>query len=51
MIDHKDGLKGQKLPAQGIALGVKQNNNVALKGQKLWLSMLLPFQGDYRCHT
>ena len=30
----KSGLKGQQQLAQGNALGVKQNGNVALKGQK-----------------
>ena len=41
------GLKGQQLSAQGNALGTRHASNVALKGQKLWLSMLLPFQGDF----
>ena len=40
-------LKGQKLLAQGIALGLKQIQKVALKGQKLSISKLLPFQGDF----
>ena len=44
------GLKGQQLSAQGNALGTRHACNVALKGQELWLSMLLPFQGDF-CHN
>ena len=40
-------LKGQKLLAQGIALGNVGKNKVALKGQKLSISKLLPFQGDF----
>ena len=42
----KDGLKAQKLLAQGIALGYYRRKPVALKGQKLWIWKLLPFQGD-----
>ena len=42
----KDGLKAQKLLAQGIALGYYRRKPVALKGQKLSNSKLLPFQGD-----
>ncbi|WP_228119544.1 hypothetical protein, partial [Segatella copri] len=42
-------LKGQKLLAQGIALGFRTDtkSKVALKGQKLSNSKLLPFQGDF----
>ena len=43
----EDGLKAQKLLAQGSALGNVGNNKVALKGQKLLISKLLPFQGDF----
>ena len=43
----KYGLKAQKLLAQGIALGNVGKNKVALKGQKLSISKLLPFQGDF----
>ena len=42
----KDGLKAQKLLAQGIALGNVGKKQNALKGQKLWIWKLLPFQGD-----
>ena len=42
----KDGLKAQKLLAQGIALGYVGKKQIALKGQKLWIWKLLPFQGD-----
>ena len=42
----EDGLKAQKLLAQGSALGNVGKNEVALKGQKLSISKLLPFQGD-----
>ena len=41
----EDGLKAQKLLAQGIALGICGCKPVALKGQKLSISKLLPFQG------
>ena len=41
----KDGLKAQKLLAQGIALGNVGKKQIALKGQKLWIWKLLPFQG------
>ena len=41
----EDGLKAQKLLAQGSALGNVGKNEVALKGQKLSISKLLPFQG------
>ena len=41
----KDGLKAQKLLAQGIALGNVGKKQIALKGQKLSNSKLLPFQG------
>ena len=43
---HPHALKGQKLLAQGIALGICGCKLVALKGQKLSISKLLPFQGD-----
>ena len=43
----EDGLKAQKLLAQGSALGNVAKNKVALKGQKLSISKLLPFQGDF----
>ena len=43
----EDGLKAQKLLAQGSALGNVGKNEVALKGQKLSISKLLPFQGDF----
>ncbi len=43
----EDGLKAQKLLAQGSALGNVGKNKVALKGQKLSISKLLPFQGDF----
>ena len=43
----EDGLKAQKLLAQGSALGNVAKNRVALKGQKLSISKLLPFQGDF----
>ena len=43
----EDGLKAQKLLAQGSALGKVGKNNVALKGPKLSISKLLPFQGDF----
>ena len=43
----KDGLKAQKLLAQGIALGNVGKKQIALKGQKLSNSKLLPFQGDF----
>ncbi len=43
----EDGLKAQKLLAQGSALGKVGKNEVALKGQKLSISKLLPFQGDF----
>ena len=43
----EDGLKAQKLLAQGSALGNVGKNKVALKGQKLSISNLLPFQGDF----
>ena len=33
------------------ALGTRHASNVALKGQKLWLSMLLPFRGDFCYNT
>ena len=39
----EDGLKAQKL----LALGNVGKNEVALKGQKLSISKLLPFQGDF----
>ena len=43
-------LKGQKLLAQGIALGNYEHKPVALKGQKLCILLnilkLLPLQGD-----
>ena len=42
----KNGLKTQKLLAQGIALGNVGKKQIALKGQKLSNSKLLPFQGD-----
>ena len=42
----KDGLKAQKLLAQGITLGNVGKKQIALKGQKLSNSKLLPFQGD-----
>ena len=42
----EDGLKAQKLLAQGSALGNVGKNKVALTGQKLSISKLLPFQGD-----
>ena len=42
----EDGLKAQKLLAQGTALGNVGKKQVALKGQKLSISKLLPFQGD-----
>ena len=42
----EDGLKAQKLLAQGIALGNIGKKQVALKRQKLSISKLLPFQGD-----
>ena len=44
---HPHALKGQKLLAQGIALGICGCKLVALKGQKLSISKLLPFQGDF----
>ena len=40
-------LKGQKLLAQGNALGILMDKKFALKGQKLSISKLLPFQGDF----
>ena len=40
----EDGLKAQKLLAQGSALGNVGKIKVALKGQKLSISKLLPFQ-------
>ena len=43
----EDGLKAQKLLAQGSALGNVGKIKVALKGQKLSISKLLPFQGDF----
>ena len=43
----KNGLKAQKLLAQGSALGNVGKKQVALKGQKLSISKLLPFQGDF----
>ena len=43
----KNGLKVPKLLAQGIALGNVGKNKAALKGQKLSISKLLPFQGDF----
>ena len=43
----EDGLKAQKLLAQGSALGNVGKNEVALKGQKLSISKLLPIQGDF----
>ena len=36
-----------KAPSQGSALGNVGKNEVALKGQKLSISKLLPFQGDF----
>ena len=42
----EDGLKAQKLLAQGTALGNVGKKQVAQKGQKLSISKLLPFQGD-----
>ena len=46
----KNGLKAQKLLAQGIALGNIGNQQGALKGQKLYVLSgvlkLLPLQGD-----
>ena len=46
----KNGLKAQKLLAQGIALGNVGNQQGALKGQKLYVLSgvlkLLPLQGD-----
>ena len=46
----KNGLKAQKLLAQGIALGNVGNQQGALKGQKLCILpgilKLLPLQGD-----
>ena len=42
----EDGLKAQKLLAQGTALGNVGKKQVALKGQNLSISKLLPFQGD-----
>ena len=44
---HPHALKGQKLLAQGIALGICGCKLVALKGQKLSIPKLLPFQGDF----
>lgn len=43
----EDGLKAQKLLSQGSALGNVGKNKAALKGQKLSISKLLPFQGDF----
>ena len=43
----KNGLKAQKLLAQGSALGNVGKKQVALKGQKLSIVKLLPFQGDF----
>ena len=43
----EDGLKAQKLLAQGSALGIVGKNKVALKGQMLSITKLLPFQGDF----
>ena len=43
----EDGLKAQKLLAQGSALGNVGKNKAALKGQKLSISKLLPFQGGF----
>jgi hypothetical protein len=40
-------LKGQKLLAQGNALGILMDKKFALKGQKLSISKLLPFQGVF----
>ena len=42
----EDGLKAQKLLAQGTALGNVGKKQVALKGKTLSISKLLPFQGD-----
>ena len=45
--DPTDGLKGQKIIAQGDALGIfEHTSSHALKGQKLLIIMLLPFQGE-----
>ena len=40
-------LKGQKPLAQGNALGILMDKKFALKGQKLSISKLLPFQGVF----
>ena len=45
----EDGLKAQKLLAQGSALGNVGKNKVALKGQKLSISMVLAFSGRLCC--
>ena len=37
--------KANEPSAQGIALGICGPTKRALKGQKLYISMLLPFQG------
>ena len=39
--------EGPKAPSPGIALGNVGKNKIALKGQKLSISKLLPFQGDF----
>jgi len=43
--------RGRKLPAQGIALGIVKPRKVALKGQKHYMTVLLPFQGDGHQHA
>ena len=42
----KDGLKGHKQSAQGIALGIQQAQPTPYRGKRIPIAtMLLPFQG------
>ena len=43
----EDGLKAQKLLPRAAPWVMLAKNKVALKGQKLSISKLLPFQGDF----
>ena len=43
----KNGLKAQKLLAQGIALGIIAINKTPCKGKSFLYTKLLPLQGDW----
>ena len=42
-------LKGQKLLAQGNALGILMDKKFALKGQKLWMLEAFALSGRFLC--